>query len=59
MIIAKEIIKIFGERLSKGTTLQEKVREANSPEVVVRFAEELDYAITIDGKAKEEINQDA
>ena len=59
MIIAKEIIKIFRKRPGEGTTLQEQVREANSPEVVVRFAEELDYAITIDDKAKEEINQNS
>jgi hypothetical protein len=59
MIIAKEIITMFRKRPGEGTTLQEQVREANSPEVVVRFAEELDYAITIDDKTKEEINQDA
>jgi hypothetical protein len=56
MIIAKEIIKIFRKRSGEGTTLQEKVREANSPEVVVFLAEELDSAITINDKAKEEIN---
>jgi hypothetical protein len=38
MLIAKELIKIFRKRLGEGTTLQEQVREANSPEVVVRFA---------------------
>ncbi len=52
MIIAKEIIKMYRKMLGEGTTRQEKGREANSPEVVARFAEELDYAITIDDKAK-------
>jgi hypothetical protein len=59
MIMAKEITAMFRKRPGEGTTLQEQVREANSPEVVVRFAEELDCAITIDDKAKEEINQDS
>jgi len=58
MIIGKEIIKMFGIRPGEGTTLQEKMREANSPEVVVRFAEQLDYAVTIDDRAKEETNQE-
>ena len=38
MIIAKELIKVFRKRPGEGTTLQEQVREANSPEVVVCFA---------------------
>ena len=38
MIIAKELIKVFRKRPGEGTTPQEQVREANSTEVVVRFA---------------------
>ena len=52
MIIAKEIIKIFGKRLGE-------VREAKSPEKVVRLAAKLDHDIAAGDIGEEEINQGA
>lgn len=52
MIIAKEIIKIFGEMLGE-------IREAKSPEEVVRLAAKLDHDIAVGDIGKEEINQGA
>ncbi len=48
MIVGKEIIKMFGEKLRKDTKLQEKVGEAKSSEEAVRLATELDNDITAD-----------
>ncbi len=52
MIIAIEIIKLFGERLSE-------VREMKSPEEIVRLAAKLDHDIMAGNIGKEEINQGA
>jgi len=52
VIIAIEIIKIFGKRLGE-------VREAKSPEEVVRLAAKLDHDIAVGDIGKEEINQGA
>ncbi len=52
MIIAEEIIKLFGKRLGE-------VREAKSPEEVVCLAAKLDHDIAVGDIGKEEINQGA
>lgn len=52
MIIAKEIIKIFGKRLGEE-------REAKSPEELVRLAAKLDHDIAVGDIGKKEINQGA
>ncbi len=52
MIIAKEIIKLFGKRLGE-------VREAKSTGEVARLAAKLDHDIAAGHIWKEEINQDA
>jgi hypothetical protein len=48
MIIGKEIIKMFGQKLHKDTGIQEEVGEAKSSEEAVRLATELDNDITTD-----------
>ena len=52
MIIAKEIIKMFGKKLGE-------VQEAKSPEEMVRLAEKLDHDLATGDTGKEEINQGA
>jgi hypothetical protein len=59
MMIALEIIKLFGNRPGEVTTLPMKVREDDSPAEVVGVGGSLDLAVTIDDIAEEEIDQTA
>ncbi len=54
MIVGKEIIKMFGQKLHKDTGLQEEVREEKSSEEAVRLATESnnDIATVDDDKVK-------
>ncbi len=52
MIIAKEIIKLFGKRFGE-------TRKAKSPEEMVRLAAKLNHDITVVDIGEEEISQDA
>jgi len=58
MIIALEMIKLFGDRRREVTRLRTKIREGDSPTEVVGAAGSLDLAVTIDDIAEEEIDPD-
>ena len=52
MIIAKEMIKMYGEMLSKYTKLKEKERKAKSPEEAVHLPAKMGDDTAIDDIAK-------
>ena len=59
MIIAKEIIKMFGKRFGEAAASHLKEGDTASPEAGARTNEALNRAVSIDDTKRTEANQDA